>query len=127
MKKIAALSIALVLCGCGEYSDGERVGVIQKFSSKGLVVKTWEGELLLGGLKRKSSTDSDGNSHTSMVANVWEFTVEDPELVAKVKALADAGEPVRAFYRQEVMASPFRTHTGVVGPYFLTRVERASR
>ena len=27
------------------YSDGERVGVVQKFSRKGWVCKTWEGEL----------------------------------------------------------------------------------
>ncbi len=27
------------------YSDGERAGVVQKFSRKGWVCKTWEGEL----------------------------------------------------------------------------------
>ena len=29
------------------YSEGERVGVVQKFSKKGNVFKTYEGELLL--------------------------------------------------------------------------------
>ena len=83
MKKFAALGIALLLAGCGEYSDGVRIGTIQKFSYKGLVAKTWEGEMLLGGLKRKTSTDSNGNSSTSMVANIWAFTVEDPALIAR--------------------------------------------
>src|ERR1700741_225574 len=29
------------------YSDGERAGYLQKFSSRGWICKTWEGELLL--------------------------------------------------------------------------------
>ena len=29
------------------YSDGERAGYVQKFSSKGWICKTWEGELSL--------------------------------------------------------------------------------
>ena len=29
------------------YSDGERAGYLQKFSKRGWVCKTWEGELLL--------------------------------------------------------------------------------
>jgi len=29
------------------YSDGERVGYVQKFSRKGYVCKTWEGELAM--------------------------------------------------------------------------------
>jgi hypothetical protein len=83
MKQLALVALmASMLVGCGEYSDGERVGTIQKFSRKGLIAKTWEGEMLLGGLKRKtvSGTDSNGGStsSTSMVANVFEFTVEDP-------------------------------------------------
>ena len=39
------------------YSDGERVGIVQKFSRKGWVCKTWEGELnmvvLPGGIPEK--------------------------------------------------------------------------
>jgi len=39
------------------YSEGERAGVVQKFSKKGWVCKTWEGELnmvvLPGGLPEK--------------------------------------------------------------------------
>lgn len=34
--------------GCGQnYSDGERVGVVTKLSNKGLIWKSWEGELLM--------------------------------------------------------------------------------
>jgi len=124
-KIVLSLALATLLAGCGEYSDGERVGTIQKFSTKGLVAKTWEGEMLLGGLRRKSSTDGNGNTTTNMVANIWMFTVEDPALIAEVQQLMESGAPVRAHYRQEVMGSPFRTETGIFGPYFLTKVEAA--
>lgn len=119
----------LLLAGCGDYSDGERVGIVQKFSTKGLFVKTWEGEMLLGGLKKKttSTTDSEGHAHssTSMIANTWDFTVEDPALVAKVQKLIDEGHVIKARYRQEVITHPWRTHTGIFGPYFLTSAEGA--
>ena len=54
---------AIVAVGYGfavwsyNYSEGERAGVVQKFSKKGWVCKTWEGELnmvvLPGGLPEK--------------------------------------------------------------------------
>lgn len=57
------LATAVVAVGYGfavwnyNYSEGERAGVVQKFSKKGWVCKTWEGELnmvvLPGGLPEK--------------------------------------------------------------------------
>jgi hypothetical protein len=38
------------------FSDGERTGDIYKFSKKGLIYKSWEGEMYLGGVH---STDGD--------------------------------------------------------------------
>jgi len=53
--RIAAVLIAIVLLVAGyflfvfnwSYSEGERAGWIQKFSSKGWLCKTWEGELAM--------------------------------------------------------------------------------
>lgn len=51
MKKIfLLLAIAgmfmMSMTSCSEnYSNGDRVGTLTKFSEKGLIVKTWEGEL----------------------------------------------------------------------------------
>jgi hypothetical protein len=50
------LAVALVVGGAAAwayvtlhwaYSEGERVGYVQKFSRKGFVCKTWEGELAM--------------------------------------------------------------------------------
>ena len=53
--RLAVALLVLVLLGAGytwltlrwEYSNGERAGVLQKFSRKGWVCKTWEGELAM--------------------------------------------------------------------------------
>ncbi len=57
------LAVAVLLVAYGfavwnyNYSEGERAGVVQKFSKKGWICKTWEGELnmvvLPGGLPEK--------------------------------------------------------------------------
>lgn len=107
----AAVVAAFTIAACGDYSDGVRVGVIQKFSHKGIVFKTWEGTMLLG-----ASTASAGS-------RTWNFTVEDAALAKKVKDLADKGAQVRVTYLQEYIGAFWRTGTGFFGPYFLVSAE----
>ncbi len=53
------------------YSDGDRSGILQKFSRKGWICKTYEGELAM--------------SYTPGMAPVlWNFTVRDDAVAAKV-------------------------------------------
>ena len=56
-------------------SDGKRVGVLTKFSHKGLFIKSYEGELNMGGLRN------------SKVANVWEFSCSNPQMADKLENL----------------------------------------
>ncbi len=55
------------------YSNGYRVGSIIKFSEKGIAVRSWEGEMVLGGVK------------SGMVANTWKFTVIDTNVIKQIK------------------------------------------
>ena len=55
------------------YSDGERAGTLQKFSSKGWLCKTWEGELM--------QPTAPGVAPT-----IWNFTVRDDETARRVEA-----------------------------------------
>jgi hypothetical protein len=84
------LALALVACGRG-YSTGDRVGVVVKFSAKGYVFKSWEGELNLGGMRALDA---------STVANVWAFSVRDPRVVAMVTDALKTGSPVALRYEQ---------------------------
>lgn len=68
------------------YSDGDRVGYIQKFSHKGWICRTWEGELAM--------TPVPGAS-----PEIFYFTVRD---LAVVKAIKEAeGKRVAIHYKEK--------------------------
>jgi hypothetical protein len=59
------------------YSEGERAGVLQKFSRKGWLCKTYEGEL--------------AQYIVSGVApQIWNFSVRDDKVAARMRTLAGA-------------------------------------
>ena len=67
------------------YSEGERAGVLQKFSKKGWICKTYEGELALyvvGGV----------------APQIWYFSTRDEELAKQFSAAV--GEQVRLHYTE---------------------------
>lgn len=61
--------------GIGNYSNGWRMGSIDKFSVKGLFTKSGEGQMLMG---RESSpyqiTSGSGDSKTTKIINPWYFS-----------------------------------------------------
>ncbi|HTL92774.1 MAG TPA: hypothetical protein VL176_10530 [Steroidobacteraceae bacterium] len=67
------------------YSDGERAGFLQKFSHKGWICKTWEGEIALVTLP-------------GTVAEKFAFTVRDDELAKRLSA--DVGKRMSVHYEQ---------------------------
>jgi len=69
------------------YSEGERAGNLQKFSKKGWVCKTWEGELALyivGG----------------MAPQIWHFSVRDDAVAERL--LKVVGQNLRLEYEEHV-------------------------
>jgi hypothetical protein len=96
MKTIKFLMIALVatmfLTSCTEnYSNGERIGMITKFSQKGLVFDSWEGSL--------NTTQTGMNS-----AAPFEFSVDndvnDPKVIATLDSAATNGWKVKIKYHE---------------------------
>jgi len=76
-KKWMFIVLAIVIAGVVStflifnytYSEGSRAGVLIKFSKKGYVFKTYEGELNIGGM---------GNiPNTAQVNSIWAFSVRD--------------------------------------------------
>jgi hypothetical protein len=67
------------------YSDGDRAGVLQKFSSKGWICKTYEGELaqyVVGGV----------------APQIWYFSTRDEKLAAELSKAV--GEQIRLHYTE---------------------------
>lgn len=105
MKNYQLIVIVTLLFGCTNYSTGERIGTIVKFSEKGFMYKTWEGQINLGGLKKQK--DKDNN--TSYVANTFEFSLDRSKhrnetisaLVDTINKAVNLGLPVKVHYNQE--------------------------
>lgn len=70
---VVALGLYTLAALGWSYSDGERAGVLQKFSHKGWVCKTYEGELALYVVPGVAPT-------------IWEFTVRDPAVADRLNA-----------------------------------------
>jgi hypothetical protein len=69
------------------YSSGERAGYVQKFSNKGWVCKTWEGELAMV-------------SMPGTMSEKFYFTVHTDAVAAKINA--SLGKKVALVYEQHV-------------------------
>ncbi len=100
------LPIGGCMTGCNEnYSNGERIGVIQKCSYKGIFssTKSWEAEMNLGGFV----SGSDGR----VTSNVWDFTIEDEGVLKTVQEALRNQKPVIIKYTQWGMRPGCRADT----------------
>ncbi|MDR6562999.1 MULTISPECIES: hypothetical protein [Arcicella] len=95
------------------YSEGERAGVISKFSKKGVVFKTYEGEL------NEGAQGQMGN----MVNRLWAFTVDadDPTIIQKLEDAMLTGRRIRVHYEQRYMKFSWMGDT----EYFVDKVDEA--
>jgi hypothetical protein len=69
------------------YSDGQRAGYVQKFSRKGWICKTWEGELAMVNLP-------------GTMPQIFNFTVRDGTVADRINK--DMGKRVVLHYEQHV-------------------------
>ena len=98
----------------GIYDEGVRAGNVVRISKKGVIFKTYEGQLNLqsfGALKGAST-----------FAETFDFSVENgkPEIVRELEAVALSGERVNLHYVKRYSIFPWRGET----KYFVTSVER---
>jgi hypothetical protein len=95
MKKLLfLLLLSIMFISCSEnYSNGERVGYVTKFSEKGLLFKSHEGELNL--------------SQTGMnSAGVFEFSIDNDNVPTEVVKTLDSaqrtGDRVKLIYHETI-------------------------
>ncbi len=112
--------VVLILIGVGifawfgVYDEGVRAGNVVRISKKGMVFKTYEGQLNLqsfGALKG-----------TSPFAETFDFSVEKgrEDVVRELEAVALSGQRVNLHYIKRYFAFPWRGDT----KYFITQVVR---
>jgi hypothetical protein len=111
VKIAVAAIILLALLGLGyylfgNYSDGYRAGTVIKLSRKGLLFKTYEGQLNLGmGIR-------DQNSSVA-VSNLWDFSVPSSDSAAlhNLDVALMSGKRVKLHYREKFLTVPWRGDT----------------
>jgi len=94
--RLALLFMVVVVVACAgymmfvlnwSYSKGERIGYVQKFSEKGWLCKTWEGELQMlpvpGAIPEK-----------------FLFSVRDKAVIARINS--SLGKKVSLYYEQHI-------------------------
>ena len=99
------------------YDEGVRAGIVVRISKKGVIFKTYEGQLNLesfGALKG-----------TNPIASTFDFSVEggDEQVIKDLEAVSLSGERVNLKYVKRYGSFPWRGET----QYFITAVERATK
>ncbi len=98
-KIIAIVLIVLLLCGglfvwwryYYTYSDGFRFGLLQKFSRRGNMFKTYEGEMILSSVR--------GNANVPIASEKFFFSVTDDGVAQKLMNLQ--GHSVTIGYKEK--------------------------
>ena len=98
MKRVLFLmfAMALLFTSCMEnYSNGERIGTITRFSQKGLIFKSWEAHLNI----TQTGMNTSGEPFAFSVDN----NKSNPDLIATLDSAANLGWKVKVVYHECAM------------------------
>jgi hypothetical protein len=95
MKKIIfAILVALTFQSCSEnYSNGERIGFLTKFSQRGVIYKSWEGELNL---------TQTGMNTSSLFPFSVDNDYQDESTIKTLDSAANFGWKVKIVYHEVI-------------------------
>lgn len=102
----------------GSFSEGTRSGIVIKMSKRGMVFKTWEGQL---NMQSFGAMDPKGNS----LNEVFSFSVAggNDSLCAILEDVSLSGERVRLDYVERYATIPWRGET----KYFVVGLQRSGK
>ncbi len=115
---ILVIAIGLGVLGVfafGTYSDGDKAGTLVKLSRKGVIFKTWEGEL------NTYMYVSDQAAASAAVGNLFTFSVldSDKEVIAAMEKAMLNGHRIKLSYKQKYYTFPWNGDT----KYFIYKAE----
>lgn len=110
MKKTLTISLLVIFAGLlifgyiwfyVPYSDsGVKAGILNNVKHKGVIFKTYEGELIQSGFRPGQS---------GLQSNEFQFSIEDKELAIKLMSMS--GQNVKLHYKEFYGAIPWRGYT----------------
>jgi hypothetical protein len=110
MKKFISIFSVLVIIGLAgfiywkyyfTYSSGYRSGLLQKFSHKGTIFKTYEGEMILSSIR--------SNANVALASEKFLFSVSKKEVALQLERLQ--GRMVTVHYENKNGTLPWRGDT----------------
>jgi len=108
---VSAFVFFAVLWVCSwSYSEGTRSGNLIKVSKKGVIFKSFEGQLNLGGISMASGLEG----------NIWSFTMLEESLVNTIKSYE--GKKVKVFYKERYKTMPWLGDTN----YIVNKIEKVN-
>jgi len=123
MKKFILILVLIVVLGIGilsyfvfgTYSVGDKAGTLVKLSQKGVIFKTWEGEL------NTYMYVSDQAAASAAVTNLFTFSVLDSEkdVIATMEKAMRNGHRVTLSYKEKYFKFPWNGDT----KYFIYKAE----
>lgn len=110
MKKVGITILLFVLLGIlgGIYfwfyvpfsDSGVKAGVLNNFKHKGIIFKTYEGELIQSGFRP---------GQQGLMSNEFQFSVEDPEVATQLMSLG--GRRLQLHYKEYYGKLPWRGYS----------------
>lgn len=99
------------------YSEGTRTGYMRKLSHKGMMFKTWEGELQMPGI----TSAADGNQMVTG-GNIWLFSVKrgEDQVIKDLQEAEASNTRVTLHYKQYLKQFEWRGET----VYFVDKVAK---
>ena len=111
---VVAAILFLSLMYWGVYDEGVRAGTVLRISKKGMVFKTFEGQLNV------QTFGALGGSNPIVEAFDFSVSAAEGEVIKDLQTVALSGERVVLHYQARYAAFPWRGDT----KYFITKVER---
>ena len=114
---ITVLAIAIFLfTNYAVYSEGTRAGVVIKVSKKGVIFKTWEGQLNLQSFGAVKSDNS--------LAEIFSFSIEkgNDKIYETLQDVSLTGERVNLHYEQKYAVLPWKGDS----KFFIVKIDRVA-
>lgn len=92
------------------YSDGYRIGTVIKLAKRGVVFKTYEGQLNLEFFPSGAKTNKKDDSQS----NIWNFSVSNKSVAAEIETANDKGKRVKLYYDEKYYRLPWVGETKFV-------------
>lgn len=114
LKILVLTGLCVCLCGCWTTQQGEKIGTVVKIAKEGLWFKTWEVEIIKGGMS---------NGSGGFGVKPFDATVSNQKILAVLQNAINNQQEVKITYHVEAFTWPTRNESHEGENRFIDSVE----